>query len=72
MQQILVTTPFGKPPLACAVEPETFLAEADKLHHTIVRLLQASPAEGSLTLMRLDAILANAVVETLGRSPGWK
>ncbi|WP_144223794.1 hypothetical protein [Mesorhizobium amorphae] len=72
MQQIVVTTPFDTPPLACVIEPETFLAEADKLHHTIVRLLQTSPVEGSLTLMRLDEILSNAVVETLGHSPGWK
>lgn len=72
MQQIVITIPFDKPPLISTVEPGAFMAEADKLHRTIVSLLQTSPEEGSLTLMRLDEILSNAVAETLGRSPVWK
>lgn len=72
MQQIVVTTPFGKPPLTYTVEPEAFKAEANRLHRSIVHLLQTSPAQGSMTLMRLDEILSNAVVETLGCPPDWK
>ncbi len=72
MQQIVINTTLGKPPLTSPVEAEVFMAKANKLHRTIVHLLQVSPAEERLVLLSLDEILSDAVESTLGRVPSWK
>lgn len=72
MQQIAPITTSCKPPLKVTSDTAKFLAKADTLHHTIVYLLQASPAEERLALLHLDEILSSAVVDTIGRAPSWK
>lgn len=72
MQQIALTTMVCKPPLTAAIDAEKFMVKADNIHHTIVHLLQASPAKERSVLLHLDEILSSAVVETVGRAPSWK